>query len=106
MLRAGLLRERVKIQSLTRTEDAYREAAESWTDVATVRAHVRERSAAEIVRGEKLMDETRYTVTIRYRAGLTTRHRLVFNSLNLKIHSILDIGVRNRRLDLVCSVQA
>lgn len=107
MLRAGRLRERLTIQSVTLTTNAYHEQQEAWTDGCTVSASIRPDPAFEGVVSDRLETEQRLVITIRYRAGITVKNRFkhVQNGVTryYDIVSVNNRGFRNRVLDISAS---
>ena len=96
------MRERVTLQSPARAADGAGGADVSWTDVATVWAQVDERTGGERLTGERLAARAALTVTHRYRAGVTTEMRALWNGRVLNIRAVRDKGGRKRFLTLEC----
>ena len=98
----GRLRRRVSLQEKSRVTDVGGGAAETWATVATVWAAVEERLASEISTAEQTQARVAVTLTLRYRADVTTAHRVVIGARVLAIKAIRDIDGRGRWLELDC----
>lgn len=107
LLRAGTMRERVTIQSVTLTKDDYHEQVETWADGCTVKASVRPDPAFEGVVSDRLETEQRLVVTIRHRGGVTVKNRLKHvqngTARYYDVISVNNRGFGNRVLDLFVS---
>lgn len=105
-MKAGWLRERVTVQSLTQSKDSKGGNVNAWTTVATVSAGVEALSggigtATKAGGGEYAFGM--YEVTIRYRPGITREGmRLIWGSKALEIKDIRNPRNRNESLVLTC----
>lgn len=86
MVRAGLYRERVTIQSRSATRNSFGERSFSFSEVATVWADVRPVSGREKLVSDTEIANTDYMIRIRYRTDVDTDKRLV-----LENGTVLDI---------------
>ena len=77
-MRAGNLRHRVQIQSVTQTRDAFGGHTNAWATDATVWGSVEPLEGKELTEAQAV--NARATVRVRIRAypGLTPKHRIVF----------------------------
>jgi SPP1 family predicted phage head-tail adaptor len=98
----GEMRERVTLQSPLRTPDGAGGAEVTWTSGATVWAKVEDRGGGERVAGERLAAGTKLRLTIRYRSGITTEMRGLWNARVLNIRAVGDPDGRKRFLVLDC----
>jgi SPP1 family predicted phage head-tail adaptor len=107
-MRAGLLRQRVTIQSMTAGTDGQGGTTKTFATLASsVPAAVLPLSGIENVAAGKQTSELRTKVTIRYRSDIGVAQRIVWGSRTLEIGSIQDPDGRRRSLDLLCAeVQA
>jgi len=96
------MRERVTLQSPLRVADGAGGADVSWTDVATLWAKVEEGAGGERLTGERLAARAALTLTLRYRAGITTEMRAFWNGRVLNIRAVRDADGRKRFLTLEC----
>ena len=105
-MRAGDLRHRVTIQAATTVDNAAGEPVPTWADVATVDAAIRPSTPREVAYAQGLAAVTKHTVTIRYRPGVTPKHRLKFCGRVLSIAGVIDVEERNVELQILCSEAA
>lgn len=99
-MRAGWLRHRVVVQTLTRTPDGGGGFTESWADTATVWARVEALDGREAFEAMQVASSLRYRVTLRDRA-LTPTQRLEWGTKILKIRSITP-DERGSTLTVLC----
>jgi SPP1 family predicted phage head-tail adaptor len=102
MVRAGNLRRRLTLQSRAIDRDDRGGAIESWSTTATVWGSVIPSSGREAWQAEQSQAQVTHQVTIRYRAGVTPRMRLLDGSRVLHIASAVDVDSRKRELTLMC----
>jgi SPP1 family predicted phage head-tail adaptor len=100
-MRAGRLDRRVTIQRQEQTQDAYGQPVETWTDVATVWAEVRDITGKEFVSAQATQNAVQTKITIRHRAGIVPAMRAVHGSDTYNIESVL--GQDKISLLLMCS---
>jgi SPP1 family predicted phage head-tail adaptor len=103
-VRTGQLRHTVQIQSVTLTDDGMGSPTESWATVTggTVRAEIWSLRGEERLAGERLEARVTHRVRMRYFAGLTAAHRLVFGSRTFRIRFVNDVDQRGRQHLLDC----
>jgi SPP1 family predicted phage head-tail adaptor len=107
---AGKMRHRVQVQARqgTGTQDTFGQTTnvtDPWVTVATRWAEVRPVSGVEkfiATQSVQVSPEVQFAVTMRYCAGLTPQHRLMFNGRVLEIEAVLNVDEINHRMDLVC----
>lgn len=97
---AGKLRERVTIQRATPSVDTGWGSSASWADVATVSAAVLPVDASEPFTQQGVVTRAGFTVSIRYRADVTSKDRLSWRGRILEIVGVDNVGSRNRELVL------
>lgn len=103
-MRSGSLRHRVTLQSLVAgspDRDSGGAPDEAWTDVVTVFASVEPLRGAELLRAQQVDSEVSGQIRIRYRAGVTSKMRAVFDSRNYDILAVIDPRERNHELLLL-----
>ena len=100
---AGDLRFAVTIQERTDTRDATGQAIPAWTTYASTRADVTPLSGAKLIEAQKINANAAVLVTVRYRAGVVPKMRLVHKSRTLEIISVTNRGDLNVALDLACA---
>ena len=106
-MRAGKLRKRVAVQTLTTSQDGYGEPVETWATVDTVWAELTPavRATRESFAGmsEQRSAHTTFECRIRFIAGLdpyTTR--LLHDGVVYEVESIMDPDGRTRELLMLC----
>jgi len=103
-MRAGTLKRRVTIQSVTEgARDAYGEPDETITTHATRWASVEPLSGAELYRAHEVHPEVTHAVKMRYLSGVTTKMRIVLGTRTFEIKSVLNSEEDNRELVLMCT---
>lgn len=98
---AGPMRHRVEIQSVTEVLDTHGEAIETWITDAIVWGRVEPLSGAERFQAKTISPETSHRILIRYRPGVTSKHRLVHRDRVLGIESVLNLDERNETLEIL-----
>lgn len=93
---------RVTIQQVTEASDGQGGQTETWADVATVWASINPMSDYEKFQAQQLQTNTTHKLTIRYRTGLTTKHRVLFGTRIFNIKGIVNPGEANFFLNLKC----
>jgi SPP1 family predicted phage head-tail adaptor len=108
-MRAGALRDRVKLQQLVETPDALGQPVQSWTDLGTYWANVRELAGRRAVTARQLNAEVTHAVTLRNLPTFVkaATHRLVMvggatDGRILGIDSVIDADGLGRRYELTC----
>ena len=103
-MKAGTLRHRITIQTRTETQDAVGGYSESWatlTGNGSVPAAIWPVKSVEASDAMKLENQVTHQIRIRYRSGITTKHRIIFGSRTFSIVSIKNWEERNIYLDLM-----
>lgn len=101
-MRAGELRHRVTLQSVTVARDAVGGTTETWTDQATVWAAIEPLRGREYWDAAQVAAEATYRVRMRYRAGVSPEMRLTYQGRTLEIESVTSPDERRRELELIC----
>lgn len=103
-MEAGQLRWRIAIQVKTRAADGQGGYTESWATITggNVWASIEPASSRELFMAQQLQHVVTHKVTIRYVAGVTTAHQIVFGSRVFNIQSVLNTDENNRTLVLLC----
>lgn len=104
-MQAGKLRHRVTIQEPVKVQNHETGSVNnSWRDVATVWAEVSPLSAREFVAAQASQGEVTTRIVIRYRAGVTRKHRILFRGGIYNIEGVLPDPKSGREyLTLPCS---
>lgn len=98
----GRLRHRLTVQRPDRTADVGGGATITWTDVARVWGAVEPISGRETVVAERQQATVTHKVTLRYRADLDARMRILFGSRSFNIRSLVNPDERGRWLICLC----
>lgn len=102
-MRIGTLDRRVEIQrDAGTTQNAANEEIEDWRKVATVWASIVPLSGTERIVAEQTQADVTHTVTLRYRAGVTPKMRIIYGERRLEILSVVEGLKRRRELILNC----
>lgn len=100
-MKSGQLREEITLQRATVTVDDAGTPADTWADLATLRAEKVEQSTVEAIRAFGASDEELVVFRARFFEGLTNADRVVWNGLAFNIRQIAPIGHR-KGLELRC----
>jgi SPP1 family predicted phage head-tail adaptor len=104
-MRAGKLRHRVTLQSLTAgspQQTASGQPDESWADEATIWASVEPLRGRELFAAQEHHSRVEVRIRLRYRAGITAAMRVSFDGRYYNIVAVLDREERHRELELMC----
>lgn len=104
-MRAGLLTERIRIDTPTTTQNAYGESTTTWSTLATVWASVDPLTGSEGLRAKAVYAECSHKIVIRWLDGVTQQCRVYWNSQYLDIMSVADKG-RADGIEIIAKVQA
>ena len=94
---AGKLDRRIFIDALSKARDARGGVVESWTELSPVTgiwAELEPIDSAEKFASDKLRTVETYDATIRWRAGITTEHRVRYAAKEFDILTITEVGRR------------
>lgn len=103
-MKAGALSRRIKVQSRAGTQDALGQPVETWSDTLSAWADVRTRGGLETIRDDREQPVGKVSFRIRYRTGITTAQRVVFNGVNYAITAVLHDERGREYTDLACEV--
>ncbi|MFH2075422.1 MAG: phage head closure protein [Pseudomonadota bacterium] len=107
-MRAGELRHIVAIQAQTDTSDGMGGFTTTWADVSgmsSVPAAIWPLKAAERIDAMKLEHQVTHKIRIRYRAGITTKHRINWSDKSrvFNIVGIINPDERNIMLEMLAT---
>lgn len=100
-MRSGRLDRRLTIQAVTETRGSAGDVVETWADVATVWAEKMDEKGREYFAAAQVTAERPTRFTIRWRSGLTAKHRVVCEGVTYDVQAIDEIG-RRKGLWLYC----
>ena len=101
-MRAGLLRNRVTIQTRSETTDDFGEIDFSWSNSATVWASVEPLSGRELMNAQQAGATVTHKITMRYKSGVNPKDRISFDSRTIEIESVRNYRERDISLELMC----
>ena len=108
----GAMRHKIEIQSMTVANDGGGgRAITLWKTDAYVHAQIVPKSGSEREFGDQIEASTKYEITIRYRHGLTAKHRIKYAYTNngiikerlFNITGIINVDMRNRYQKIMCT---
>ena len=98
----GRLRYQVSLQTATNTRDSGGGLSQSFDSADLIFADIRPQSGDETFRQGKVQEKLTHNIIIRYRTGVTTAQRILYDSRIFNIRSVINIDERNRFLMLKC----
>jgi SPP1 family predicted phage head-tail adaptor len=101
-VRAGLLRHRVHLQRRETGFDDYGQPIEGWTTYATTQASVDPISGQEFLALLQAGTKVTHRVRLRYRPGVSSADRVLFNGRVLDVQVPLNMGERNKEIEFLC----
>lgn len=102
-MRAGLLRNRITIQTNAETVDSFGDLIAGWSDLyASVPATVTPQTGSEGSVNDETTAKLKLKVTLRYLPNVTPKHRVVYDSRSFDIQSVVNAQERSRTLVLMC----
>lgn len=75
----GKMQHRLTIQSPERTDDGGGGFSTVWKDVVTVWGRISGKSGSERFFGDQLEGRYQYDIVIRFRRGITNKHRILYS---------------------------
>ena len=103
MLRAGRLRELVTIQTATTVRDAHGQPVETWATHAAWRCEVAPIRGREYFAAQQVEAQTTHRLTGHWITGVSPKMRVLWGARVLRIEQVINIGERNRTLELMCT---
>lgn len=97
---AARLRHRVTLQERSRTPDGQGGFTEAWADVADLWAEIKPQKSYERFQAMQTQSPTTHKITVRYRSGVTTRHRLLYRGRVFDIKGVVNPEEGNATLEL------
>lgn len=107
----GAMRHKITLQQQTRVADGGGGFEVTWTDVDTVYAAIKPTNGRERFFGDKIEQNISHEVTIRFRNDISHKYRIkyartrdtVTTTTYLNINAIINEGMRERYLRLLCT---
>lgn len=91
---AGELDRRITLQGVSTSTDAFGQRVATYSTLAEVWANVVESGGAEGEEGDMVAATHKVAFTIRYRADVNERMRVVYNGVTYKILSVTPLDAR------------
>ena len=98
----GAMRHRVMIQSERRTTDTDGSASLRWYDDVEVMADIKPSSGRERFVGMQLEGSITHKITIRYRADMVPKKRLLYGTRAFQVRAVINPDERQRFMELLC----
>jgi len=102
-MRAGRLRHRFEFQSSTGEQNAFGEPIQTWTTYTTLWAGLEPLRGEEIIHARQVTATVSHKIRVRFNSSITSNHRVVFDSRTFEINSVINLGERDRELELYCT---
>lgn len=93
-MRAGQLDRQITIQQATRTRGATGAVSESWADVISLRAGIKQRKQSELEAAAKTQARGELVFITRFVSGITPLNRLLFETRAYDITGVVETGRR------------
>ncbi len=97
---AGMLRHSITIEERGGTPDAGGGMAVSWSTYATAQANVKPLSGSEALRAHHLEGRVTHRIVLRYRSGVTTDMRVLYDGRYFNIRAAINVEERGRWLEI------
>ncbi|WP_338804504.1 phage head closure protein [Xenorhabdus griffiniae] len=105
-MRAGALRQRVTIQKNEQSRSPSGGVINNWLNVAEVWAEVKYISGRELVASGRILSEATVRIWLRYRADITTTHRIIYQGDSIHSQTFAIVAVipdpKRTHLELLC----
>lgn len=98
-LRIGRLRFLVDIEVSEETIDDHGRPVPVWTVEASRHASIEPLTSIEKVDTDRFTTEATHKIVLRYYAGLTTSHRIVYDDRTYNLKEVLDVNLQHVRHD-------
>lgn len=102
-LNSGKYRHKVMFQKLVESQDSYGEPTDVWEDDFEARVGIFPLTSKEFLEAQTLSNTVTHKVLLRYRTGVTSDMRIIFNG---RVFSIIGVPInfqeRNVELLLMC----
>lgn len=104
-MKAGKLRHKIIIQSLTETQDGFGEGIKSPSTFATRRASIKNLRGGEKFTAQQVNSDAQVLFTIRYLSGVTTKMRVSYSGRVFDILYVDNGAERDTETRLECREQ-
>ena len=101
-MRAGPLRHRIAVEQVAEHQDPDGSVIEVWSTYATVHASIEPITGREYFAAQSTQADVTHRISLRYLSGTIPKMRVNYNSRIFDILSVINVGERNRELQLMC----
>ena len=101
-MRAGRMRHRLTIQTVTETQNAVGELTRVWAEAVTVWGQVRPLSGKETLTGEQITADVSHRVFVRYNENIAATARILWGTRVFEINAVLNADEIDRSMELLC----
>lgn len=106
-MNVGAYRDRVTIQRLVETRDAFGQMVESWTDVGTFYADLHHLNGREVTNAMQLKPEATHMVGMRYvepnGSPIRPADQILYKTRVFKIQDVDNVDELNREYKILCT---
>lgn len=107
----GKMQHRLTIQTPSRADDGGGGVAVTWKEVETVWGRIEGKTGNETFFGDQLEGRSTYLITIRFRRGITNKHRIIYSyqvkgkaySRTFNVNRVENKNEKDRFLVLYCT---
>lgn len=100
----GKRNRRITIQMFTTIIDDEGYQVEAWKDIATVWAYIKNLHGNEFFQAQAINSKASSKINIRYKKGLDTSMRVIYNEKPYNILYVDDIEEKHIEIELLCEV--
>ena len=101
-MKIGKLRHQITIQQVSETQGADGSVIETWSICVTIQASIDPVSGLEYFVAHAIQADVTHRISLRYLSGITPKMRVNYSSRIFDIQSVINMGERNRELQLMC----
>lgn len=102
-IQAGKQRHRVTFEALTETRNSSGGERFEWQPICTVQTEIVPLSGKSLFAAQQNHSEVTGIIKMRYRADINAKMRVIYKEKIYSIHAVINVGERNRELNLMTS---
>lgn len=99
----GEMSKRITIQAISQASDGQGGFADSWATYLQSWAKMEQLSQREAYYAQQMESPAQYRFTMRYRAGITTKHRILYGSRTFNITRVNNINEEDALIELLAT---
>lgn len=100
---SGQMNRRMTFQSRSTSKDTFGQQFTPWADVFTAWVQIEPLQGRELINAQAVNVETTHRVTLRYRAGVSSALRGVYQGRVFNVLNVIDPETAHIALQLLCS---